>query len=146
MRTAKRLGLAAVEPGEALKTGQVHPGRKGCTHCDQNDPEQPLANAHLIPRVTPGGERQWQGRPGRRSLLGIETGDSGLPCTVSVPNLISDRPIGLAARLAGLNVRRLMYQTLIWSAVEGDEPCSMRAPLHAKDLQGSANALIDGVR
>ena len=145
MRTAKRFGSAAVEPGEALETGKVHPCRKGCAHCDQNDPEQPLANAHLIPRVTPGGERQWQGRPGRRSLLGIETGDPGLPCTVSVPNLNSDRPIGMTAPLGWLNMRRLMYQTLIWTAVASDEAGGMGATLHAKDLEGSADALIDGM-
>jgi len=96
--------------------------------------------------MTPRGERQRQGRSGRRSLLGIETLEPDLPCTVSVPNLNSDRPVGLAGLGFGLNVRRLMYQSLIWSAVGGDEAGSLRAPFDAEDLKGTANSLIDGVR
>lgn len=45
-----------------------------------------------------------------------------------------------------LNVRRLMYQSLIWSAVLRDHPCGLAAPLNLEDRQGLANTLVDCVR
>src|SRR4029077_20711117 len=44
-----------------------------------------------------------------------------------------------------LNVRRLMYQTLIWPAVLRDEAGSLGSPLNGERVQGLANALIDRV-
>jgi len=79
-------------------------------------------------------------------LLGPETGPSGLPCTVSVPNLKSDRGIWFAGFVVALNVRRLMYQPLIWAGVLGNDARGLAAALDAKDVQGTANALVDGVR
>ncbi|MDQ3245681.1 MAG: hypothetical protein M3Q52_02070 [Pseudomonadota bacterium] len=79
-------------------------------------------------------------------LLGFEDRTPGLPRTISVPNLNADRPVGLARRFPGLNVRRLMYQTLIWTVELSNEPSGLGAPLNAERVQGAANALIDGVR
>jgi hypothetical protein len=39
-----------------------------------------------------------------------------------------------------------MYQPLIWPTVEGNEASGLRATLHAQDLEGSPDALIDRVR
>jgi hypothetical protein len=39
-----------------------------------------------------------------------------------------------------------MYQTLIWSAVAGDDAGSLGAALDSQDLERTANALVDGVR
>ncbi|MEO7601899.1 MAG: hypothetical protein ABIS39_01345 [Sphingomicrobium sp.] len=63
-----------------------------------------------------------------------------------MPNLKSDRGIGMAGVGRRLNVRRLMYQTLIWAAVARDNARRLGPPLHAKDVQGLADALVDGVR
>jgi hypothetical protein len=62
-----------------------------------------------------------------------------------VPNLITDRGIWLARLFVGGNVRRLMYQTLIWAAVLGDQACSLVAPGNTKNPKGLADPLIDGV-
>jgi hypothetical protein len=105
-----------------------------------------LADAHLIPGVVPRSERRWQGRPEvGRPLLGIETDASNLPCTVSVPNLMTDRPHLLVDSWLGLNVRRLMYQSLIWSAVLRYHASGMRTSLYSENLKRAANALIDGM-
>jgi hypothetical protein len=58
---------------------------------------------------------------------------------------MTDRGLWVAALLVGGNVRRLMYQSLIWPAVLGDDPRRLGAPLDAEDLKGLANALVDGV-
>ena len=63
-----------------------------------------------------------------------------------MPNLNAGRGLGLAGFGECLNVRRLMYQTLIWPAVLGDQARRLRAALDAKDLQRLADALVDGVR
>jgi hypothetical protein len=39
-----------------------------------------------------------------------------------------------------------MYQSLIWSAVLGDDARRLRSALDSEDLQRLANALVDGVR
>ena len=75
-----------------------------------------------------------------------ETGFENPSCTVSVPNLMSDRVVGVAVIAGRLNVRRLMYQSLIWSAVAGDQPRRLRPSLDAEDLEGLADALVDGMR
>ena len=45
-----------------------------------------------------------------------------------------------------LNVRRLMYQTLICGTVAGDDPRRLGAPRDTEDLERLADALVDGVR
>jgi hypothetical protein len=79
-------------------------------------------------------------------LLGPETGPPGLPCTFSVPKLIPDRGLWVAGCTAALNVRRLMYQSLIWAAVLCDDACCLAAALYSKDVESAADALVDGVR
>jgi hypothetical protein len=59
---------------------------------------------------------------------------------------MTDRGLWVARLEAGGNVRRLMYQPLIWSAVLGDEPGRLRAPVDAEDAKGLADPLVDGVR
>jgi hypothetical protein len=59
---------------------------------------------------------------------------------------MTDRVIGVAGSGDRLNVRRLMYQSLIWPAVLRDEPRRLRAPIDAENLQRLADALVDGVR
>src|ERR1043165_7163759 len=104
-------GLAFQQPGEAFEAGEIHTRRERRSDRDHRNPEQPLADTHLIPGVAPRCERQKQGRSGSDGpLLGPETGPSGLPCTVSVPNLKSDGGIWFAGFVVALNVRRLMYQ------------------------------------
>jgi hypothetical protein len=63
-----------------------------------------------------------------------------------VPNLMTDRGFWLAGMGLGGNVRRLMYQPLIWPLALGNEASGLCAPLYAKDLQGLADTLVDGVR
>jgi hypothetical protein len=63
-----------------------------------------------------------------------------------VPNLKTDRTAGMAQGFAALNVRRLMYQSLIWPAHLRDHPRRLRPAFHAKHVQGAANSLIDRVR
>jgi hypothetical protein len=88
-----------------------------------------------------------QGRPERcRPLLGNETSAARLPCAISVPNLMTDRGFWFGAIRAALNVRRLMYQSLIWLFVAGDSAGSLRTALDAEDLKGLADALVDSMR
>jgi hypothetical protein len=97
--------------------------------------------------VAPRCKRQRQGRPGKPGpLLGIETWTPGLPCTISVPNLMTDRSACLLPGPWILNVRRLMYQSLIWVAETRDDASGLRAPLHAQRLKRAPYSLIDGVR
>ena len=57
--------------------------------------------------------------------LGTRSPD--LPCAVSVPNLMTDRDAGLARGAFRLNVRRLMYQSLIWRFVPA-QGCALARP------------------
>jgi hypothetical protein len=67
---------------------------------------------------------------------------------------MTDRGSWLEANPVGLNIRRLMYQTLMWARVEAesarrvarDHAGGLSAPLDAEDVQGAANALVDGMR
>ena len=45
-----------------------------------------------------------------------------------------------------LNVRRLMYQSLIWLVVASDEACCVGPTFNPQGLERDSNALIDGVR
>ena len=140
-------GLAFQQPGEAFEPGEIHTRRERRSDRYHRDPEQPLADTHLIPGVAPRCERQLQGR--RESagpLLGPETGPFGPPCAVSVPNLMSDRGLWVTAGSLCLNVRRLMYQPLIWPTVLGYDARSLGAPPHTQCVKRLANTLIHGVR
>src|SRR6186997_2043635 len=78
-----RLELALQKSGEAFEPGEIHARRERRSDRDHHDPEQPLADAHLIPGVAPRSERQKQGRSESDGpLLGPETGPLGLPCAV----------------------------------------------------------------
>src|SRR5215203_2855254 len=75
------LRLAIQQPGEAFESGEIHARRKRRSDRDCRDPEQPLADTHLIPWVAPRCERRLQEGPERRGpLLGIETRSSDPPC------------------------------------------------------------------
>jgi hypothetical protein len=70
----------------------------------------------------------------------------GLPCAIGVPNLIADRAVVVAAKSLGHNVRRLMYQSLIWFAVLRHEARGMGPAQDSERLQGLPDALVDGMR
>ena len=59
---------------------------------------------------------------------------------------MTDRGFWVAGLGVADNVRRLMYQTLIWAFVASDDPRGMRAALDAEDRESLADSLIDGVR
>ena len=63
-----------------------------------------------------------------------------------MPNLKTDRIAGMARGSTALNVRRLMYQSLILSVHLRDHARRLRTAFDAKHLQGPANALVDRVR
>jgi hypothetical protein len=63
-----------------------------------------------------------------------------------VPNLKTDRVAGLAPWSATLNVRRLMYQSLIWPAHLRHQACRLGAAVDPKNLESAPNPLIDRVR
>jgi hypothetical protein len=62
-----------------------------------------------------------------------------------VPNLNTDRLVGLSGCAGRLNIRRLMYQTLICAVVLRDHSRRLRPALDAQHLERAANALIDRV-
>ena len=76
-------------------------------------------------------------------MLGFDAASPSLPCTVSVPNLKTDRPVGMSGDGKVLNVRRLMYQPLIWGAVGRNEARSVLAPADFQDMERLADALVD---
>jgi hypothetical protein len=59
---------------------------------------------------------------------------------------MADRGLWVAGMEVGGNVRRLMYQSLIWSLVLGNDPGRLRAPLDAEDGESLADALVDRMR
>jgi hypothetical protein len=88
-----------------------------------------------------------QGRPERSGpLLGFETSVASPPCAISVPNLIADRGVWVTVAARRLNVRRLMYQSLIWRPVLRDEARGLSAPFNPKDRKRLPNSLIDRMR
>jgi hypothetical protein len=84
--------------------------------------------------------------PRLRTLLGLEPGFPDPPCTISVPNLMTDRPLLLVGRRDGCNVRRLMYQALIGTGGLGDDAGGLGAAFDPEDLERPADALVDGMR
>jgi hypothetical protein len=63
-----------------------------------------------------------------------------------VPNRITDRGLWFGRFGRSLNVRRLMYQTLIWPVVAGHDARSLGPPFNAEDLERLTHALVDGMR
>jgi hypothetical protein len=59
---------------------------------------------------------------------------------------MTDRGFWLAGLGLGGNVRRLMYQSLIWVFVAGDDARRLRAPLDTEDAKRLPDPLIDSVR
>ena len=59
---------------------------------------------------------------------------------------MTDRGLWVTGARSGLNVRRLMYQALIWAAVLRDDARGLGSALHAKDLKRLTNSLVDSVR
>jgi hypothetical protein len=62
-----------------------------------------------------------------------------------VPNLFADRGLWVACGMGSLNVRRLMYQSLIWPAVLRDQARRLSAAGNAENLQRLADSLVDRV-
>jgi hypothetical protein len=62
-----------------------------------------------------------------------------------VPNLLTDRGLWVAVENPRLNVRRLMYQTLIWSAALRHDARGLGAAVDSQDMEGLADPLVDGV-
>jgi hypothetical protein len=58
---------------------------------------------------------------------------------------MTDRGFGVAGLEVGGNVRRLMYQSLIWPFHLRHDPGSLGTPLHAENGERLADALVDGV-
>jgi hypothetical protein len=63
-----------------------------------------------------------------------------------VPNLKTDRFLGMDWGETALNVRRLMYQSLIWCPHLGDQARRLAPALDSEDLECPADPLIDGMR
>jgi hypothetical protein len=63
-----------------------------------------------------------------------------------VPNLNANRLIGMGRAGSRVDVRRLMYQALIWGAVLSDDTGGLRASLDAEGLERLADALVHRVR
>ena len=59
---------------------------------------------------------------------------------------MTDRGLWLGGFGSRLNVRRLMYQTLIWAAVLRNDARGLGPAFDAEDLERLTDALIDGVR
>ena len=63
-----------------------------------------------------------------------------------MPNLITDRFAGVARGCAALNVRRLMYQSLIWAVHLRDEARGLGAAFDTQRVERAANSLVDRMR
>ncbi|HJU76615.1 MAG TPA: hypothetical protein VJ597_01620 [Sphingomicrobium sp.] len=59
---------------------------------------------------------------------------------------MTDRGLWVAGRTWALNVRRLMYQSLIWPGISGNEPSRLGSALDSENMKRLANALVDRVR
>ena len=62
-----------------------------------------------------------------------------------MPNLKTDRTTGVALECAALNVRRLMYQSLIWPVDLRYHARRLRSAFHTKHMKRAANSLVDCV-
>jgi hypothetical protein len=58
---------------------------------------------------------------------------------------MTDRGFWVGSASSRLNVRRLMYQSLIWSRILTNDPRRLRTAFNLEDSQGLADPLIDGV-
>ena len=59
---------------------------------------------------------------------------------------MTDRGVWFVRPSPRLNVRRLMYQSLIWPFVAGNDSRGLRASFNAEDLERLTDALVDRVR
>jgi hypothetical protein len=59
---------------------------------------------------------------------------------------MTDRGFWVTLSALDLNVRRLMYQSLILRGMLGNEPSRLRTPLNAEDLKRLPNSLVDRMR
>jgi len=59
---------------------------------------------------------------------------------------MTDRGVWVAVSCIGLNVRRLMYQSLIWALVLGDDPSRLRASLDPENCERLTDPLVHRVR
>jgi hypothetical protein len=59
---------------------------------------------------------------------------------------MTDRGFQVAGLIFPVNVRRLMYQSLILALVLRDDASGLGAALNSKNSKGLANALVDRVR
>jgi hypothetical protein len=59
---------------------------------------------------------------------------------------MTDRGFWFAWDASGLNVRRLMYQSLIWHRVAGNCTGGLRTPLDAEYLERLTDSLVYSVR
>jgi hypothetical protein len=59
---------------------------------------------------------------------------------------MTDRGIGLAGAGLTLNVRRLMYQSLIWPLVAGNNSSGLRTSLDPEGRESLPDPLVDRVR
>jgi hypothetical protein len=63
-----------------------------------------------------------------------------------VPNLIADRALFVARPGIRLNVRRLMYQSLIWRTMLSHESSRLAPPRDLQDVESLPYALVDRMR
>jgi hypothetical protein len=67
-----------------------------------------------------------------------------------VPNLIANRTLKVSGQHGGVDVRRLMYQSLICRIVlrqsRRNHPCSLAPAIDAQLIECAADSLVDGVR
>jgi hypothetical protein len=63
-----------------------------------------------------------------------------------VPNLKTDRICWVARGRAALNVRRLMYQSLIWAVYLRNHARGLRTALDTQDMERAADPLVDRMR
>jgi hypothetical protein len=59
---------------------------------------------------------------------------------------MTDRGFWVARVRLGGNVRRLMYQPLIWLGILSDDPRRLGAAADSEDLERLTDSLVDGVR
>ncbi|MEO7751346.1 MAG: hypothetical protein ABIS09_08505, partial [Sphingomicrobium sp.] len=63
-----------------------------------------------------------------------------------MPNLKTDRGLWVAGTGGPLNMRRLMYQLLIWPGVLVNDARRLRAAFDAEHVKRLADTLVDGMR
>ncbi len=59
---------------------------------------------------------------------------------------MTDRGLWFGRASIWLNVRRLMYQSLIWLLVAGNDSSRLSSPFNPENLERLTDALVDRVR